>query len=36
MMVCVLLLEDNVLRLFCGYAPCYGRSLDEKNIFVTS
>ena len=32
----VVVFEEDVLRLSCGYAPKRGRSLEENSIFVTS
>ena len=33
MMTVVVVFEEDVLRLICGYAPQSGRSLEEKQSF---
>ena len=35
-MTFVVIFEDYVLRLICGYAPQSGRSFEEKRLFMTS
>ena len=35
-MTVVVVIEDGVLRLICGYTPQSGRSLEENSLFVVS
>ena len=35
-MTVVVVFEEDVLRLICGYAPQSGKSLDEKQSFIAS
>ena len=32
----VVVFEEDVLRLICGYAPQCGRSLEENSLFMMS
>ena len=34
LMTFLLVFEEDVLRLICGYAPQIGRSLEEKIVFL--
>ena len=35
-MTAVVIFEEDMLRLICGYAPQSGRSWEEKRSFMTS